>query len=602
MIKKTVKGGLALLVLGTAAAFWLVYTGEPRNGSAHVSADHAAHVPAPPQEKPEEKNKKIKYWVAPMDPTYIRNEPGKSPMGMDLVPVYEDEDEKSSEGVIKIDPVTVQNIGVRTAPATRGDLNKNIRTVGRITYDERGVEHIHTKVSGWVEKLSVDTTGQEVRKGQELLSIYSPELVATQEEYLQALKYRDRTASSKFPEIAEGGGALVDVARKRLLFMDINEVQIEDLEKSREVRKNLKLFAPRTGIVIKKNVLEGMKVDSMMELYTIADLSRVWVIASVYEYEIPFLTTGQEAEMTLSYEPGASYRGKVTFVYPFISSQTRTVDVRMEFDNPGLKLKPDMYADVVIKVKTGAPSIMVPSEAVIRTGSRSVVITSLGKGKFLPKEVTVGSSGEGFMQILGGLEEGELVVTSGQFLIDSESNLREAVNKMLAAQAAETSAGQSGVAGGGKSEKGEFAVIPGMSDEQKKLMSGLMENYLNIQSALAAQSAPEAAKEARAMSAGLQKLKASDSKGQIEAVTGPMEDSLKGIASGDLQKAKTSFKTLSRTMIGYAKGPGKDHALSSGLKLYFCPMEEEHWMQKAGDLRNPYLGQDMLICGIEEPL
>jgi RND family efflux transporter MFP subunit len=355
---------------------------------------------------------------------------------MDLVPVYEDEEEESDKGAIKIDPVMVQNIGVRTTKVSRGPLHATIRIEGHVTYDEKRVKHIHTKVSGWVERLFVDTTGEEVHKGQELLTIYSPELMATQEEYLQALKYREKTSSSRFAEVVRGGGTLIEATRERLLLMDIDPEQIKALEKRAEVQKNMLLRSPTSGIVIKKHVLDGMKVNPGMELYTIADLSRVWVLASVYEYEVPFLKVGQEAEMSLPYEPGAKYKGRITFIYPYLSARTRTVQVRMEFKNPGLKLKPDMYADVVIKTKMSDDAILVPSEAVIRTGSRNVVITALGRGKFLPKEVTLGPEGGEFVQIISGLNEGETVVTSGQFLIDSESNLREAINKMLEAKKA----------------------------------------------------------------------------------------------------------------------------------------------------------------------
>jgi RND family efflux transporter MFP subunit len=423
-IKKTVTIGGILLLLLVVLIFWFTRNGN--EGSPQQTQDVTT-------EKPE---RKIKYWQAPMDPTYIRDKPGKSPMGMELIPVYEDEEEESDLGVIKINPVTVQNMGVRTKKASRGSLHVTIRTVGHITYDEKLVAHIHTKISGWLEKLFVDTTGEEVHKGQELLSIYSPELVTTQEEYLQALKYREKTSSSRFTEVARGGETLIKATRQRLLLMDIDPKQIEALEKRAEVQNNMILHSPTSGIVVEKHVLDGMKVNPGMQLYTIADISRVWVMASVYEYELPFLKVGQEAEITLPYEPGAKYKGHITFIYPYLSAKTRTVQVRMEFENSDLKLKPDMYADVVIKTKAIDDAVLVPSEAVIRTGSRNVVITALGRGKFLPKEVTIGPEGEGFVQIVSGLNEEETVVTSGQFLIDSESNLREAINKMLEAKKA----------------------------------------------------------------------------------------------------------------------------------------------------------------------
>jgi Cu(I)/Ag(I) efflux system membrane fusion protein/cobalt-zinc-cadmium efflux system membrane fusion protein len=599
MLKKVVRYGALILLLIPVFLFWYAYRGERKpSNESEVALEENAH--SNDKEKEKSQSRKIKYWVAPMDPNYIRHEPGKSPMGMDLVPVYEDEGEKSSEGVIRIDPVTVQTIGVRTASVTRGQLRKSIRAVGRIAYDEKRVEHIHTKVTGWVEKLYVQTTGEEVKRGQVLLSFYSPELVATQEEYLQALKYRDRTSASSFPEVAESGSSLVAAARRRLEFMDVDSAQIKALEETREVQKNIMLKSTREGIVIHKNVMEGMKVDSMMEMYTIADLSVVWVIASIYEYELSFLKTGQDVEMTLSYDPGTRYRGKVAFIYPFLSNNTRTVQVRMEFDNPGLKLKPDMYVDVAINAKPPGSELLVPSEAVLRTGSRNVVITALEKGKFLPKEVTIGLEGEGLVQILEGLTGEESVVTSGQFLIDSESNLREAVNKML-----EVSAGapaEDSMSSEGDKEEGKQAAVSAIAvnDEQKKIISDLLAHYLKVHKALVSESGMDVAEKTHEMHSVLEKLKASDTEGTMKAITDSMDSSMEGLHSGDLQTARTSFKTLSRTMTELIKGAVREEALSEDIKIYVCPMENEPWIQKGSELRNPYLGKDMWICGVEE--
>lgn len=599
MFKKALKTGAIMLFLIPAAVFWFSYRAETE--SAGSRGDDAGRVSrADDRDHLPEKKRKIKYWVAPMDPNYIRNEPGKSPMGMDLVPVYEDEDEKTSEGVIKVDPVTVQSIGVRTAAVTKGRLNKLIRTVGRITYDEKRVVHVHTKAAGWVEKLFIDTTGEEVSRGQELLSLYSPDLVATQEEYLQALKYRDRTSGSAFPEVAEGGSSLAEAAKKRLLYMDMSPEQIGVLEKTREVRKSITLYSPANGIVIKKNVVDGMKVDLMSELYTIADMSRVWVLASVYEYELPFINTGQEVEMTLSYDPTARYRGRVTFIYPYLSDKTRTVQVRMEFDNPGIKLKPDMYADVVIKAESPGKSIVVPSEAVIRTGERNVIITSLGRGKFLPKPVKTGLEGEGLIQVLEGLEESDTVVTSGQFLIDSESNLREAVNKMLEGRMQKADDGQGIDKQIQPGEGGMAEAHAPLSEDQKRILSDLIEHYLKVHEALVSESGSAVAEKTHEMLSALNRLKDADKDGRMKDITGKMEDSMEGLHSGELQTARSSFKTLSRIMTDLIKGPAREEAAASGIKLYFCPMENEPWIQRGGELKNPYLGKDMWICGTEE--
>jgi hypothetical protein len=305
--------------------------------------------------------------------------------------------------------------------------------------------------------------------------------------------------------------------------------------------------------------------------------------------------------MTLSYDPGALYKGRVTFIYPYLSAKTRTVDVRIEFNNPGMKLKPDMYADVTIKARPAPAEILVPSEAVIRTGARSVVITSLGKGKFLPREVTVGSEGEELVQILKGLKEDETVVTSGQFLIDSESNLREAVSKMLDAQTKKTEHGPQNREPGTRTEQ-KKAPVPGLklSDDQKNGLSELINRYLQIHEALVSESGSAVAEKTHEMHSVLDKIKASDTKGTMKEITDSIEPSMEGLHSGDLQAARTSFKTLSRIMSELIKGVARDEAVAAGIKIYFCPMESEPWIQKGTELRNPYLGKDMWVCGTEE--
>ncbi len=593
VLKKMKQAGIFLLLLFVAVLLSAQFGGE--NIYTQATAVAAKKDAAKDGEK------KIKYWVAPMDPTYIREGPGKSPMGMDLVPVYED-DEPSAEGVIRIDPVTVQNIGVRTTKATRGPLYSTIRTVGHVTYNEELVEHVHTKISGWVETLFVDTTGESVYKGQKLLTIYSPELVATQEEYLQALEYKQETAGSRFEDITRGADTLIESTRRRLLLMDIDPGQIKALEERGDVQKNMLLRAPATGIVIHKKVFEGMRISPGMEIYTIADLSKVWVLVSVYEYELPFIRVGQMADMTLPYEPGAKYRGRITFIYPYLEPKTRTIQVRMEFDNPGLRFKPDMYANITIDAKASDDAILVPSEAVIRTGARNVVITALGGGKFLPKDVTIGPEGKGFVQVLEGLDEGETVVTSGQFLIDSESNLRETINKMLEAKkAARAQKDEPASAADANGNNGGMQmVMVDITDEQRRLMSELIDAYIKMHAAFVSESTSDVVSEVDVIDQIVKKIKASDTAGRLIDVSGPIEGTLADLASGDLEKARTAFAVFSKTMVAYVKGTGRKDALSSEIKVYICPMKKDLWLQTGAEIQNPYLGKDMLICGTEE--
>ena len=408
---------LALILLGGLGG----YVVGKMDGMGRQVPD-AAEVGAPSE-------KKVKYWVAPMDPAYVRNEPGKSPMGMDLIPVYEDDEVETIPGSVKIDPTTMQNIGVRTAIVQARAIARRIRTVGVIAYDERRVTEVQTKVAGWIERLHVDFTGQAVKHDDILAELYSPELVSTQEEYLVALEARDKRGE----RAGLGGvGSLLRATREKLDYLDIPLHQIQELEQSRTITKTLHIHAPNPGVVVKKQVQEGSYVKPGMPLYTLADLSRVWVYADIYEYELPWLRQGEEATMTLSYYPGQAWKGTVTYIYPYLESKTRTVKVRLEFDNPEGRLKPDMYANIVIQAVVSEKHIAVPVEAVIRSGERNLVVVSLGEGRFLSRDVTLGvESGDNYYQVLDGLEEGNIVVTSAQFLIDSESRLQEAVAKML---------------------------------------------------------------------------------------------------------------------------------------------------------------------------
>jgi len=388
--------------------------------------------------------KKIKYWAAPMDPTYIRNEPGKSPMGMDLVPVYEEEgEEKEPTSTIRIDPVTIQNMGVRLARVERKALVKNIRTVGNVTFDETKIYTVNTKFNGWIEKLYVDFVGTKVRKGQPLFDIYSPELVTAQEEYLLALQQQASLSASPYPSIREGAERLLKASRTRLRYWDVTEKQINDIEQAGEVRKTVTVYSPASGVVIKKLAFQGHYVQAGMHQYEIADLSTVWVDVDIYEYELPWVREGMEAEMDLTYIPGKRFYGKVLYIYPYLEAKTRTATLRLQFQNPDYELKPDMYANIYLDSAVAKDSLVVPEEAVIDSGVRKVVFVSLGKGKFEPREVELGVEGKGHeFQVLKGLREGEEIVMSGQFMLDSESRLREAIQKMLEVRAGGNATGE----------------------------------------------------------------------------------------------------------------------------------------------------------------
>lgn len=374
--------------------------------------------------------RKVLYWRAPMDPNYISDKPGKSPMGMDLVPVYADEDAAPGSHTIRIDPVTIQNMGIRTKVLERGPLVKTIRTVGRVDYDEQLVTFINTKFEGWIEKLHVDETGQHVNKGQPLFDVYSRELYSAQEEYLAAVRGLERVADAS-EMVKQQSRDLLEAALIKLRYLDVSEEQIQRLADTKEIKKTLTIHSPAEGIVTEKMALEGMYVKPGMKLYTIADLSQVWVYVDVYEYQLPWISVGQNATMTLPYVPGKGFEGKVVYIYPYLNERTRVITVRLEFENPEIELKPGMYANVMLKSELKRDALLIPREAYIDSGKRQLAFEYRGGGKFQPREIQVGVEGEdGMVEVLHGLDAGDVVVTSGQFLLDAESKLKEAVAKM----------------------------------------------------------------------------------------------------------------------------------------------------------------------------
>ncbi|WHZ26874.1 MAG: CzcABC family efflux RND transporter, membrane fusion protein [Nitrospira sp.] len=332
-------------------------------------------------------------------------------------------------GTVMIPPERLQTIGVKYGLVTRRPLEKTIRTVGRVAVDERRLAKVTIKFHGWIEELFVSALGDHVKKGQRLFTIYSPDLVATQEEYLLALQGRKQLGESQFPEVASSSQELLDATRHRLHFWDISEEHIRDLERTKQVRKTLPIHSPIVGTVIRKEIVQGAHVEPGQELYTIVDLSRVWVLADIYEYELAFVKVGQQASVTLSYDPSTVLTGQVGFIYPTMDPKTRTAKVRFELDNADEKLKPDMYANVELRVNLGT-RLAIPQEAIIESGQKQVVFLHLGSGKLEPRLVKTGAKTGEWSEVLTGLKEGEHIVTSANFLIDSESRLKSVVESM----------------------------------------------------------------------------------------------------------------------------------------------------------------------------
>jgi Cu(I)/Ag(I) efflux system membrane fusion protein len=363
--------------------------------------------------QPQKKKNEILYWVAPMDANYRRDEPGKSPMGMDLVPVYDDGGDAS---VVTIDPAMVNNLGVRTAVTEKGRLWRMIDTVGYVVADESRISHVHLRAEGWIEKLYVSIEGQRVKQGDALFELYSPALINAQEEYVAALQ--------------SGNKRLIRSSRDRLVSLDISDDQIDALKKNRKVESTVTYYARQDGIVTTLNTPEGMFVKPATRIMSLVDLSRVWVQVEVFEHQADWVAVGLPAEMHLSFLPDQKWKGEVAYVYPELDAKTRTLRVRLEFDNPEEALKLNMYANVNLFAGPKDDILYIPRKALINSGRETRVILDQGEGRFRARKVTAGMESGDYVEIISGISEGDRVVVSGQFLIDSEASLKASLMRM----------------------------------------------------------------------------------------------------------------------------------------------------------------------------
>ncbi len=378
--------------------------------------------------------RKILFYRSPMNPQETSPVPKKDEMGMDYVPVYAEEAggaAPSPEGfaTVRIDPERQQLIGLKTTVVSRVPFATSIHTVGRVTGDERRVHHVHTRYEAYVERVYGDFTGMYVRKGEPLASVYSPDLYATQQEYLLALKASRSLGGSALPSVSQGGSALLEAARQRLLLWDISPDEIRRIEEKGEPLRTLDLYAPMNGFIWARTAYHGMKVTPSDTLFDIVDLSHVWVLADVYEYELPRISVGQAARMKLAYWPDRTWSGTVTYIYPAVDEKTRTVKVRIELDNPRGELKPEMFADVTVHGRT-REVLGIPDDAVLDSGTRKLVFVALGDGRFQPRDIAVGDHNKGVYEVRSGLSTGETVARGANFLVDSESRLKAALSAM----------------------------------------------------------------------------------------------------------------------------------------------------------------------------
>jgi RND family efflux transporter MFP subunit len=640
---KTAKRGLTLLLVialvsvaaGLAVGVWLARTADQKSvDTSNIDTNE-------------------QLYTCGMHPQVIQKGPGLCPIcGMKLTPIKgsgganktptENSNEAPISGLLKIDPLVVQNMGIRTATLKRASLTKTIRTVGRVDYDEQGVTFINTKFKGWIEKLHVAQTGQHVKKGQPLFEIYSPELYSAQQEYLTA--FRGIKALGSSSDLVADQNSRLETVRTRLRFLDVTDEQIANLEQTGQVPKTLSIYSPAEGIVTEKMVQEGKYIETGMKLYTIADLSRVWVYVSIYEYQIPWIRMGQSASMTLPYIPGKEFLGKVVYIYPYLEEQTRVIRVRLEFANPALELKPDMYANVMLKSELDRAAVLIPREAYIDSGVRKVAFVSLGDGKFQAHEIQTGvEAEEGMVEVLQGLTEGDTVVTSGQFLLDAESKLGEAIAKMSNSQFPMTSSQPTAHmdhdslpttqnSSSTQPETGPFicpmhpkqvAEKPGtcpicamqlVSAEHfhmptsaparvQQELDHLTEHYLALQKLLASDTTKDVARHALGIAAASEEMLKHVS--ELEKQTGEkvapavrkIHDAALKISGSRIADDRVQFVDLSNGMLLLLEYMRADPQRWPKLFIFHCAMSKGSWLQNSETITNPYYGFQMLRCG-----
>jgi multidrug efflux pump subunit AcrA (membrane-fusion protein) len=512
--------------------------------------------------------RKIKHYKSTMIPGEVKPAPGKDSMGMDMAPVYEGED-ASSANTIQIDAATTQRMNLKTAPVARGPVRREIRAAGAVAYNEEGLRDITTKYEGWIEKLHVNTTWAAVKAGDPLFEIYLPDLYNAQLNYAVALQ-------------AEGdaGGTLTRAALARLRLLDVPDEVTAELKRSGEAPRTLVFRAPADGVVIEKMAVAGQMMQPGERIYRLADLSTVWVQAQIYEKDLPFVREGQPVKIRTSYGPEKTFEGRVQLLLPQVEEQTRSVTARIVLPNPEGHLRPGMFVKADFVSQLAGDAVLVPDIAVLRSGERNTVFVALDGGFFEPREITLGARGEGnFYEVPDGLAAGERIVTSGQFMLDSESQLREAIQKMLRNTAA--------------SEPG--ADLP---DGAAALFAPVALATADAAAALAADDLAGYKKQLPPVRAAL----AAWFGGCAHAARGPLANYRDGLPEPEnLAAARGAFEPFSTAVADLARA-GRLHETEK-LHIFECPMSpvlgKARWLQRAAGTKNPFFGSGMPGCGNE---
>ena len=401
-MKKIASPGIVFLIIGLIVGYF---------GQSLFESDEKVSISTKSAEK------QPLYWVAPMDPAYRRDKPGKSPMGMDLVPFYGDNNTGDDEGVVKISPIVENNLGVRTAKVKKGKLDLKIKTVGYVAFDEDKLIHVHSRIDGWIEKMAVTAEGNQIKKDQKLFDVYSPTLVNAQEEYVTALK--------------SGNRVLISASKDRLISYGVTANQIKKLNKTRKVQQTIAFYAQNDGFINKLNVREGMFVKPSTEIMSIGQLDTVWVIAEVFERQSGWVKKNHKVKMSLEAFPRKTWHGEVDYIYPILDIKSRTLRVRIRFDNKDHYLKPNMFASLDILSDYKEDTLYIKRESIIRNGQMQRIVKALGDGRYKSEVIQTGIESGEYIEVINGLNENDLIVTSAQFLIDSESSLTASFDRMV---------------------------------------------------------------------------------------------------------------------------------------------------------------------------
>jgi RND family efflux transporter MFP subunit len=539
----------------------------------------------------------VTLYQSGMHPWIITTEPGNCPIcGMKLEPI----DPRKLTGELAIDPRITQSMGVRVEPVVTGPLVKTIRTVGTVDYDETRVRDVNTKVAGWIEKVHVDFEGTAVTRGDPLFDLYSPQLYVAQDQYLLALRNQAKLGENALPEIAADTRRMVESSRTQLELFDVPGPLLERIAETGLPQKTITFPSPHTGVVTVKHANEGMRLDPNMLVYRIADLSKVWVQVALYESDLPFVELGQKAVMTLPYIPGQPFEGQVIYRYPYLDEGTRQVRIRLEFDNEAGLLMPGMYANVELRGTLAAQTTLAPRSAVIDTGQRQVAFVSKGEGRFEPRDVMLGpQTGDGMVQVLDGLRPGEMVVTSGQFLLDSESKVREALAKMVKGKLAVEQQAEVAVAG-----DAELQALP---EAARAELAQAVEAYMAIGESLAQDQTDGVPAQARNVASAVDRLLLVDlpdaphfwhQHNEAATIRGK---ALELIEAKDIEAARLIYADLSIALSKLLRATGVPDSLGKQVHQLHCPMYREGqgggiWLQAEGEVRNPFFGARMLRC------